>query len=55
MRCPNCGKKTKVQETRPHKTFTLRYRKCPACKVRFRTREILDDEFIKYREGENNE
>ena len=51
MICPNCGKKTKVQETRC-KRVVVRVRKCPGCKLRFRTLEKLYDDVIINRKKE---
>lgn len=54
MICPNCGRKTKVQETRTNGELVIRHRKCPFCKLRFRTAEAVDEEMIK-RKGDRNE
>ena len=53
MICPNCGGKTKVQETRTDGELVIRHRKCPGCKLRFRTAEAVDDEAIKRKGGQH--
>ena len=46
MICPNCGGKTKVQETRGDGGTVFRVRKCRSCKFRFRTREEIGEDII---------
>ena len=46
MNCPNCGGKTKVQETRSDGETVIRCRKCQACRLRFRTQEIINNDIV---------
>lgn len=44
MVCPNCKKEgdCRVENTRHACGLIVRYRRCPDCRRRFRTREIID-------------
>lgn len=46
MNCPNCNGKTIVQESRRGDLVVIRHRKCPGCKLRFRTVEMIEDPLV---------
>ena len=43
MKCPKCGKRTSVIESRPSGAIVVRRRRCPGCHLRFATVELLRD------------
>ena len=43
MTCPNCGEDTRVVDSRPNDDDVIRWRKCVACKYRFKTVEVDAD------------
>ena len=53
MDCPNCGNPTKVVDSRPNKDSVTRWRKCTACRFRFKTIEIEVRPFNKITGGKN--
>ena len=44
-KCPQCGNRTYVMETRTMQTTIRRRRECPDCKTRCTTHEITEDEW----------
>ena len=46
MKCPNCDGKTIVQDSRCMELAVSRIRKCPKCKLRFRTAEVIADPYV---------
>jgi transcriptional regulator NrdR family protein len=46
MKCPVCGKKTKVRDSRLHKSGYKRYRECLSCHAYFTTYEKVDLESL---------
>lgn len=46
MNCPSCGKETFVIDSRPRAKGTVyRRRNCPACRKRFSTYELREEDF----------
>ena len=43
MDCPNCGRPTYVVDSRPGGDKITRWRKCTACKYKFKTIETITD------------
>lgn len=41
MKCPVCGGKTRVMDSRPFMGFVSRYRKCKKCGASFFTKETV--------------
>lgn len=39
-KCPKCGKRTKVYDSRIVRNRLIRYRQCPDCWIRYKTIEI---------------
>jgi transcriptional repressor NrdR len=45
MKCPFCGKRSKIIDSRQKKDYYFRRHECPACKKRFTTHEVYDKDY----------
>ena len=45
MRCPTCGRPSKILDLRPFGGTVRRRRQCVSCEARYTTMEVLDEDF----------